>query len=71
MAEHVIEGGDIITMWLTGILNVVIDLDSVPDSLKVSGVFFPVYKGRGKDPLLVESYRGVTLSSVDDISIFV
>ena len=33
------------------------------DSLKL-GVVVPVYKGSGKGPLLVESYRGVTLSSV-------
>lgn len=24
----------------------------------------PVYKGGGKDPLLADSYRGVTLSSI-------
>ena len=63
MAEHLIEGGDVVTTWLTGILNAVIDLESVPDSLK-RGVVVPVYKGSGKDPLQVESYRGVTLSSV-------
>ena len=63
MAEHLIEGGDVVTTWLTAILNVVIDLESVQDSLK-RGVVVPVYKGSGKDPQLVESYRGVTLSSV-------
>ena len=63
MAEHLIEGDDVVTTWLTGILNAVIDLESVPDSLK-RGVVVPVYKGSGKDPLQVESYRGVTLSSV-------
>ena len=34
MAEHLIEGGDAVTRWLTGTLNAVIDLESVPDSLK-------------------------------------
>ena len=33
-AEHLIEGGDVVITWLTGILNAVIDLESVPDSLK-------------------------------------
>ena len=28
------------------------------------GIIFPVYKGKGKDPLLMENYRGITLSSV-------
>ena len=34
MAEHLIEGGDVVTTWLTGILNVIIDLELVPDCLK-------------------------------------
>ena len=29
-----------------------------------SGVVVPVYKGGGKDPKSVHSYRGVTLTSV-------
>ena len=29
-----------------------------------SGVVVPVYKGSGKDPTNVNSYRGVTLTSV-------
>ena len=33
----------------------VIDLESVPGSLK-QRVVIPVYKGSGKDPVLVESY---------------
>ena len=53
----------VVTTWLTGILNTVIDLESVLDSLK-QGVVILVYKGSGKDPLQVKSYRGVTLSSV-------
>ena len=44
-------------------LNSVIDLESVRDSLKW-GVVILIYKESGKDPLLVESYRDVTLSSV-------
>ena len=59
-AEHLTEGCDVVTTWLTGILNAVIDLESVADSLK-QGVVVPAYKGSGKDPLLVDSYRGVTL----------
>ena len=42
MDEHLIEGGDVVTTWLTGILNAVIDLELVPDSLK-RGVVVPVY----------------------------
>ena len=32
MAEHLIEGGDVVTTWLTGILNVVVDLELVPEA---------------------------------------
>ena len=38
-------------------------LEVVPDVLK-RGVVVPVYKGGGKDPLKVDSYRGVTLTSM-------
>ena len=46
MAEHLIEGSDVVTIWLTDILNAVIDLELGPDSLK-QGVVVPVYKGSG------------------------
>ena len=45
------------------ILNMAIDCESVQDSLEW-GVVVLDYKGSGKDPLLVDSYRGVTLPSV-------
>ena len=35
----------------------------MPDVLK-QGLIVPVYKGGGKDPLRVDSYRGVTLTSM-------
>ena len=63
MAEHLLEGGENVILWLTSLLNAIVDLEVVPDSLKC-GVVIPVYKDSGKDPLRVDSYRGVTLSSV-------
>ena len=52
-------------IWLLRILNVVVELEVVPDVLK-EGFIVPVYKGGGnKDPLRVDSYRGVTLMSVE------
>ena len=62
-AEHLKEGGGVVTLWLTDILNAVVDLEVVPDVLKC-GTVVPVYKDGGKDPLKVDSYRGVTLTSV-------
>ena len=41
-----------IITWLLTILNSVIELEAIPKSLK-KGVLSPVFKGHGKDPLLV------------------
>ena len=63
MTKHLLEGGVTLIKWLTGILNAVICLEAIPDSLKC-GIIVPVYKGSGRDPLRADNYRGVTLSSV-------
>ena len=60
--EYLKEGRTIV-VWLKNILNSVVELEVIPDALK-SVVMVPVYKGGGKDPLKVDSYRGVTLMSV-------
>ena len=63
MAEYLKSGGEVVVIWLLRILNAVVELEVVPDVLK-EGLIVPVYKGGGKDPLRVDSYRGVTLTSV-------
>ena len=63
MAEHLKAGGQAVVTWLWRILNAVVELEVVPDVLK-RGLIVPVYKGGGKDPLSVDSYRGVTLTSM-------
>ena len=63
LAEHLIEGGDIVITWMMGILNAIVELECVPDSLKCGNII-PVYKGGGKDPMKVESCRDITISSV-------
>ena len=50
-------------LWLMKIFNAIISLEEVPTCFK-EGVIIPVYKGRGKDPLLASSYRGITFSSI-------
>ena len=62
-AEHLKYGGEMVTAWLTGVLNSVVDAEQVPACLK-QGITIPIYKGGGKDPLDVDSYRGITLNSV-------
>ena len=62
-AEHLKYGGPVLHEWIRQICNSIIDLEHVPDSLKM-GIVIPVYKGGGKDPLDTNSYRGITLTSV-------
>ena len=62
-AEHLKYGGETVIVWLTGVLNTVVDAEQVPACLK-QGITIPIYKGGGKDPLDVNSYRGITLNSV-------
>lgn len=62
-SEHLLHGGATLMLWLTKIFNAVISLEEVPTCFK-EGVIIPVYKGKGKDPLLASSYRGITLSSI-------
>ena len=61
-AEHLRHGGHSVVIWLTEILNSIVDAEHVPPSLKL-GITIPIYKGGGKDPLDTNSYRGITLNS--------
>ena len=63
LAEHLFEGGHTVVTWLTGVLNAIVELEIIPDSLK-HGLAVLVYKGFGKDPSKMDSYGGVTLSTV-------
>ena len=63
VAEHLHYGGRSVIIWLTEILNSILDVEEIPCSLK-TGLTIPVYKGGGKDPCDVNSYRGITLNSV-------
>ena len=62
--EHLCYGGNIVVTWLTEILNSIIELEQIPSPLKSGITIIPVYKGGGRDPLDVNSYRGITLNSV-------
>ena len=43
--------------------NTIVNFEEIPSQFKV-GIIVPIYKGKGKDPLLPGSYRGITLTSV-------
>ena len=62
MAEHLQVGGHCTTVWLVNILNAGVELEAVSDVWK-NGILVPVYKGGGKDPLLMNNYQGVALTS--------
>ena len=62
-AEHLKYGGNCIIIWLTEILNAIVDTEQIPACLKL-GITIPIYKGGGKDPLNANSYRGITINSV-------
>ena len=57
---RLINGGCI---WLCQILNHICKFEQIPDSFE-HGIIIPAFKGKGRDPLLRKSYRGVTLTSV-------
>ena len=62
--EHIFYGGEALKLWLKKLFNRIIALEEIPTCLLNEGLIIPVYKGNGKDPLLPDSYRGITLSSV-------
>ena len=58
-AEHLIYGGPLITILLRQVFNNA--LECVP-SCMLTGIIQSVYKGKGKDPLSCESYRGISIT---------
>ena len=50
-------------IWLMRILNAVVELETIPKFLK-RGIVVPDYKGGGGDPMKVDSYRSITLTSM-------
>ena len=63
LPEHIIYGGDYLEPWLKKIFNEIITFKCIPLSLKESTIV-PIYKAKGRDPLLTKNYRGISLSSV-------
>ena len=61
--EHLRFCGPVCTNWLCKAYNSICDLEQIPDCFK-HGIIVPAFKGKGRDPLHVNSYRGITLTSV-------
>ena len=47
---------------VAGCVEFIVESEAVPSVLR-QGIVVPVYNGGGKDPLKVDSFRGVTLTS--------
>ena len=56
--DGLVFGGETMKTWLS-----ILHFEQLPVCLK-EGIVVPIYKGRGKDPLLISSYCGITLLSV-------
>ena len=63
LVEHLKAGGEALIIWRRNILNSVVELEVIPEVLQRS-VIVPVNKAGGKDPMFVDSYRGITLTSM-------
>ena len=63
LPEHIIYGGSNYRLWLLKVFNAIIDLEVVPPSL-LRAIIVPIYKGKGRDPLSMDNYRGISLTSV-------
>ena len=63
LPEHIVYGGEVLKVWLKKVYNRILTLEEFPDCFK-EGVVVPIYKRQSKNPLLVNSYCGITISSV-------
>ena len=69
LAEHFKFAGEHVIIWLRNIMNGIIELEAIPDFMKM-GLVVPVYKGGGKDPMKMDSYRGITINCAYNIKGF-
>ena len=61
--SHLLYSGPLFKNWICQVFNSILSLEDIPSTFK-EGIILPIYKGKGKDPLLQGSYRGITLTSV-------
>ena len=61
--QHLLYVGPLLKSWLCNAFNTIVNFEEIPFQFKVD-IIVPIYKGKGKDPLLPGSYRGITLTLV-------
>ena len=52
--QHLIFAGPLIKSWLCKVFNTIVNFEAIPSQFKV-GIIVPIYKRKGKDPLLPEA----------------
>ncbi|VDI42974.1 Hypothetical predicted protein [Mytilus galloprovincialis] len=62
-SEHLKNGGQIVISAVTKLINMIFDVCSIPDLLKL-GIATPVYKRKGKPLDDPNSYRKITVTSI-------
>ena len=63
MPEHIIYGGTSINLWLKHLFNRILSCETILYCFK-QGITTPIYKGKGRNPLIRSSYRGITITPV-------
>ena len=61
--EHFKYGGEHLKLWLKKVFNRILALEDIPQCMK-DGLVIAVYKRQGENRLLLNSYRGITISPV-------
>ena len=49
--QHLIYADPLLKSWLCKVVNTIVNFEAIPSQFKV-GIIVPIYKGKGKDPLL-------------------
>ena len=63
MPENIKHAGPSLIVWLRQIFDASIEFEHIPQSL-LTGIIRPIFKGKGKNPMICDSYRGITLLPV-------
>ena len=62
-SEHLKYGGSLLILWLRWNFSAFVHFEYIPPCI-LTGIIQPIYKGKGKDPLCCDSYRGISITSV-------
>ena len=63
MSDYLKFGGESLNIWIVQIFNPIISLECIHASFKKANIT-SAYKGKGRDPLNTNSYRGIEVSMV-------